>query len=185
MHPQLETVTREFDEAEARLRRPAAEVPPGWWIRRSDPARWSMAECVAHLSLTADTFLPLLRAGLEQARAIGGPAPRRYRRDLAGWLLWRTAGPPVRFRVRTTATFIPEALDSEEGLVDAFLIRQEEQRAVVREADGLPLGRVRITSPFDRRIRYNLYSALTILPRHQHRHLWQAEQVLVDLRSAR
>jgi hypothetical protein len=26
-------------------------------------------------------------------------------------------------------------------------------------------------------VRYNLYSCFTILPRHQHRHLWQAERV--------
>jgi hypothetical protein len=35
---------------------------------------------------------------------------------------------------------------------------------------------VRITSPFNERVRYNVYSALTILAVHQHRHLWQAEQ---------
>jgi len=26
-------------------------------------------------------------------------------------------------------------------------------------------------------VRYNLYACFTILPRHQHRHLWQAERV--------
>jgi hypothetical protein len=55
----------------------------------------------------------------------------------------------------------------------------------VEEADGLALGRIRITSPFDSRLRYNLFSCLTILPRHQQRHIWQAEQVLERLRRAR
>jgi hypothetical protein len=32
-------------------------------------------------------------------------------------------------------------------------------------------------SPFAPGVRYNLYSTLSILPRHQERHLWQAEQV--------
>ena len=41
-----------------------------------------------------------------------------------------------------------------------------------------------IVSPFDGRLRYNLYSCLTILPAHQHRHLWQAERVLEELRIA-
>jgi len=36
---------------------------------------------------------------------------------------------------------------------------------------------VRVTSPFNARVRYNLYACFTILPRHQHRHLWQAERV--------
>jgi hypothetical protein len=54
---------------------------------------------------------------------------------------------------------------------------QRRQVDLVRQAEGLPLGRLWIVSPFDRRIRYNAFACLTILPRHQHRHLWQAEQV--------
>ena len=53
---------------------------------------------------------------------------------------------------------------------------QAEQIAVTREADGLSIDRVKMTSPFNAKIRYNIFSALSILPRHQHRHLWQAEQ---------
>jgi hypothetical protein len=48
---------------------------------------------------------------------------------------------------------------------------------IARDVDGLPVDRIKITSPFDARLKYNLYAALTILPRHQHRHLWQAERV--------
>jgi len=56
---------------------------------------------------------------------------------------------------------------------------------MTREADGLPVDRIRIASPFDARLKYSLYAALTILPRHQHRHLWQAERVLEGLRRVR
>jgi hypothetical protein len=182
MHPQLDAVVREFAGAEARLGRLAGVVPAGWWTRRADPARWSMAECVAHLNLTARAFLPLIRAAIAQARKLGGRPPARYRRDPVGWVLWRTSGPPVRHRVRTTAVFIPQSLTSEAGLLEAFATYQAEQVDAVRQADGLPLQRVRVTSPFDPRIRYSLYSCLTILPPHQHRHLWQAEQVLEQLR---
>jgi hypothetical protein len=34
-----------------------------------------------------------------------------------------------------------------------------------------------VQSPFNEKVKYNLYSCLTILPPHQHRHLWQAEQI--------
>jgi hypothetical protein len=37
---------------------------------------------------------------------------------------------------------------------------------------------VKIGSPFNTRVKYNVFSALSVLPRHQHRHLWQAEQTL-------
>ena len=185
MHPQLATVIRELEGAEARLRALAASVREGWWIRRPDPDRWSIAECVAHLNLASEAYLPLIREAIARARALVRPAPRRFRRDPAGWLLWRTMGPPVRVRVPTAAPFIPQAQTSEAGLLDRFFQLQAEQIEAVRQSDGLPLDRVRVTSPFNAKLRYNLYSCLTILPPHQHRHLWQAERVLEQLQSER
>jgi hypothetical protein len=73
--------------------------------------------------------------------------------------------------------FVPTGTDAPSRLIAEFDRLQEQQVACVREADGLPLGRIKIISPFDVRVKYNLYACLTILPRHQHRHLWQAEQV--------
>ena len=135
-----------------------------------------MAECVAHLNLTSSAYLPLLAEGIARARQIAARAPGRYRRDPVGWLLWKTSGPPVRFRVKTTAAFVPTCSHSPRELISEFDRLQAQQIDCVRNADRLPIGLIRITSPFDARVKYNLYSCLTILPRHQHRHLWQAEQ---------
>lgn len=184
MNAQLQVVAHDFTAAEARLRRLVVDVPAEWWARRADPDRWSMAECVGHLNLTSRAYLPLLRDAIDEGRRLGVPPPARYRRDLVGWIFWRTGGPPVRRRVKTTAPFVPSAAVPVGELLFEFARLQSEQLACVRDADGLPLGRLKIVSPFDRRIRYNLYSCLTILPVHQHRHLWQAEQVLEELRRA-
>ena len=53
---------------------------------------------------------------------------------------------------------------------------QSEVIACVSAAEGLPIDNVKLASPFDARVRYNLYAALTLVPRHQHRHLLQAER---------
>jgi hypothetical protein len=132
---------------------------------------------VEHLNLTADAYLPLLRDALERARRLSGSAPRRYRRDPIGWILWRTQGPPVRRRMKTIPRFLPGSKRPHTELMAEFERLQDDQISCVRAADGLRLGQVWIRSPFDPRIRYNTYSCLTILSRHQHRHLWQAERV--------
>lgn len=176
MHPQLQTIADELRGARERLHALAADLPEHLWNERPDPDRWSAAECVAHLNLTSAAYLPLLHKGLARARALGEPAPRRYRRDPLGWLLWRSMGPPVRLRTRTAAPFVPGEAHAPAELVEEFDRLQEEQLRAVEEADGLPLGRVRVASPFDPRVKYNLFACLGILPRHQHRHLWQAEQ---------
>jgi hypothetical protein len=38
-------------------------------------------------------------------------------------------------------------------------------------------------SPFDSRVRYNLFSAFRIIAAHQRRHLWQAEQAIGSLKD--
>lgn len=179
LHPQISAVVDEFDAARERLHRLAEATPAERWSERADRQRWSVAECVAHLNLTSKAYVPLLRKALTDARAVGPPSlTRRYRRDPVGWALWMTMGPPVRFgRMRTTARFVPSGDLSREAIVGEFDRLQDEQLACVRDASGLSLGDVRVGSPFDQRVSYNLYSCLTILPRHQHRHLWQAEGV--------
>jgi hypothetical protein len=183
VHPQLCAIIDEFNAAQARLHRLVAMAPEESWARRAEPERWSMAECVAHLNLTAAAYIPLLEAALEQGRQIDGQPPRRYRRDVVGWLMWRLIGPPVRHRIRTTVPFVPLAPMPVRELVADFERWQAAQIACVTAADGLQLSRLRIVSPFDARVRYNAYACLTILPRHEHRHLWQAEQVLESLRG--
>jgi hypothetical protein len=185
MRDELQGVVDEFESASVRLRSLARGVKEDIWARRPDPARWSAAECVAHLNLTSAAYLPILADGIERARQLGGAAPRRYRRDLAGWLLWTTMGPPVRFPVQTTAAFVPMGGATLSDLLAEFENRQRQQIAYVQAADGLPLARIKIASPFNARLHYNLYACLTILPRHQHRHLWQAEQACQAVRRQR
>ena len=178
LHPQLQAVANGLLAAQARLHRLAESTPPGSWPARADPDRWSAGECVAHLNLTAIAFLPLIRTALAEAVAIGGGAPARFRRDpRAGCSGVRP--PPVRFRVRTAAQFTTGS-EPLSQLLAAFDRLQQEQLDVVAPADGRPIHMVKITSPFNSRLRYNLYACLTILPPHQERHIWQAEQVLLE-----
>src|SRR2546430_7554086 len=52
MHPQLQLVADEYRSAQARLHDLVRAVPDEQWGKRSDPARWSVVECVAHLNIT-------------------------------------------------------------------------------------------------------------------------------------
>jgi hypothetical protein len=176
MHPQLEAILAELSSVSDRVHRLASAVPDERWWERPAGDGWSVGECIAHLNITARAFRPVVEQALEEARRRMGAVPARYPRGLLGGLLWRVLGRNGRFRVKTAAAFVPPAGASRGETVDEFDRLQAEQAAWVRAADGLPLQRVRIVSPFNGRVRYNLFAALSILARHQARHLWQAEQ---------
>lgn len=185
MHPQLQEIADDFRAAQARLHRLAETFPAELWPVRPEPGRWSVSDCVEHLNRTAEAFLPPVRAAIERGRALSHPAPARYRRDPLGWFLWRIMPPPVRLRVKTTAAFLPAGTAPAAELVARFDELQREQLECVAAGDGLALQKLWIVSPVDGRARYNIFSALSILPRHQHRHLWQAEQVVDELKRRR
>lgn len=178
MHPQLQDLANEFTSARERLHRLASRVPADGWTRRPAPDSWSPAECVAHLNLTSRTFIPQLRDAVREARGLGGAAPSTYRRGVIGWLLWKSMQPGKGMKVKTAPSFVPDSATPPAELLAEFDRLQEEQMELVRSADGLPIHRIRVTSPFNARVKYNAFAALTILPAHQHRHLDQAERAL-------
>ncbi len=183
MRRELSQVIRDFEHAQTRLEKLAENVPDDRWTKRNDPARWSAAECVAHLNLTSAAYLPLIRKAIEEARQL--PRPRRgpYKRDFLGWMFATMTGPLPSIgrarigRVKTTADFVPTGNHPKQLVLAQFKRDQDQLIAMVHEGDGLALDKVLIRSPFGGKIRYNCYSAFTILPRHQERHLQQAERV--------
>jgi hypothetical protein len=175
VHPQLSLVVADLESAAERLRLLDACLPYHAWNARPSPGRWSAAECVAHLNLTSEALLPLVRNALRDARDRHEPAPARYRRNALGWLASKIVAPEGGLKTRTIAAFVPTPAPPVKDMVADFLRLQREIISCVREADGLPLERVTVRSPFHGRMAYNLYAALTLVPRHQHRHLHQAE----------
>jgi DinB family protein len=176
VNAQLEAIVEALAAAAQRVDTLARRLSPIEWSTRPAPGRWSPIECVAHLNLTAEAFLPLLHDGIERARGLRRRPPLRYRRDLRGWLIWHVLKTPGKFRTKTPAAFVPTAGRPPSQTLEAFVRLQGDQTACVQASDGLPVDRVMMVSPFDRRLKYSVYSALTILPAHQHRHLWQAEE---------
>jgi hypothetical protein len=179
--PQLTVIEEQFEQARARLRALVSTTSSETLARRPMPASWSALECVAHLNLTSAAFIPLLRTAIDDAARLGAAAADRYRLDPAGWVVSVLAGPQLRIgpwrigRVATTAPFVPGAELGAADVVATFEQLQDEQIALTRASDGRPIDRVKIPSPFDARVRYSAYSALVVLPRHQTRHLDQAE----------
>ena len=177
MHAQLEAIVDDLQAAEQRLHRLHRSLPRDAWSHPRNPAQWSPVECVAHLNLTSRALLPLLHDGLRHAADIPNRPALRYRRDIVGWMVWTLLAPSNGLRTRTLPAFVPTGDAPLETVCAEFAQLQAEIIACVRSADGLPIDRVLLRSPFDARVRCNLYAALTLIPRHQHRHASQAERV--------
>jgi DinB superfamily len=180
MNSQLRRISIELDAASDRLHRLITDMPERVWTTRPGNDAWSVAECIEHLNLTSRAFIPRLQQAVASA-GIRADA-RRYRRDPIGWIIALSSGPMMRLgrwrlgRVRTTPAFVPAVSPPLDATVAEFDALQNQLRQILRDADGRSIDAVKVASPFDARLSYSAFSALVIIPRHQMRHLDQAEE---------
>jgi hypothetical protein len=182
----LERIAAEFNDAAARAHRLAESVSDAAWLAPPPKGGWSIGECVAHLTLTNERYIPILAESADAAPFHGedDDAPvKPMKRDLTGWLLTKMMEPPVRFRMRTAPAFIPGGSEPRARGLAAFDASQSALLHQVEALDGMDLTTLRVISPFNASLRYSVWSALHILAAHQRRHLWQAEQLRDKLRK--
>jgi hypothetical protein len=178
VHRDLESLACQFEEAQARMYRLTESVDESGWVTKPKEGAWSIDECVAHLTMTNVRYLPLLVEAIDAAPELPVQLLQpRMHRDPVGWTLSRMMEPPVRFQLPTGAEFEPPGAASRSTTVAAFDAAQARVSTLIRELDGLDPTKIRLTSPFNTKLKYSLYSAFHILAAHERRHLWQAEQV--------
>lgn len=176
MHPDLESLDRELAALGERVDRTFGGLDDATLRRRPSPDQWSPSECLMHLVLTTNPYLAKLDR-LYQA-APTGVAVRRFRLGFVGWIMAKSMEPPVRARFKTMPSFVPDADKPAAEVLAAFRSSQAELRKRIQAAEGLDLNRLMVSSPFNAKIRYNVYAAFRILAAHQRRHLWQADRAL-------
>ena len=149
---------------------------------RPNPASWSAAECLSHLSISSALFLPILKGAIDEATRHGWKSKRRPKMDVVGRVLRWFLEPPIRRKMKTQAPFVPKSVRAKAEAFGEFASLQSKVGELLVSSRGLDLGKVKVVSPFEKRLKYNLYSAFRILVAHQRRHLWQAEQAIAALR---
>lgn len=181
MQKQLAKLVESLESAQRKLRTLSDSVSDAAWTRHPAAGGWSAADCVEHLNMTSRAFLPRLREAANEASLMNSPKTEDYRMDFPGRVLAFMMRPMKHIgkfkigRVKTTGEFSPRGGQTREQLLSDFVRLQSDLISLVRTADGLPIDRVKVQSPFGR-MRYNAYSALEIIAQHEHRHLQQAEE---------
>jgi hypothetical protein len=154
---------------------------------RVETGTWSIVECIVHLNLFSEEFVPIIETACNEARVKGWTAESTFKMDFVGKVLKFALEPPSRWKAATRARFEPTIVEPLSEVAPKFYELQNELIRAVRNTSAFDLNRIKIASPASGRVRYNLYSCFLIIAAHQRRHLWQAEQartVLLGNRGA-
>ncbi|MDJ0976135.1 MAG: DinB family protein [Planctomycetota bacterium] len=146
------------------------------------PERWSVAECVGHLSKTMVEHVDKLEAAIKKGRAkgkLGGEAP--YGRGT--WIGRVFLGFLDPDRTKPKKLKAPGQFHGGSADVDPAAVRAEFQAlngrllALLHEAEGLDFGRVKVAPPPTNLVKLSLAQGFQLHRWHHHRHLDQADRV--------
>jgi hypothetical protein len=177
--PSPDDVRQILNDLEANERRAqalVADLDSGSLNWRADDRSWSTAQCLDHLNVANRVYLEAMRPSIEEARR-----QRRMRKGPVrpGWFeRWFVANlePPPKRKLSAPKKIVPAFRGEKDALVAEFRRLHGEIDVLLRESADLDLG-VRFPNPFIPLLRFRAWTGFLVMPAHERRHLWQAEQL--------
>jgi hypothetical protein len=165
-----------FDDLDVRARTVAADLTPQQINWPPAPGSWSIGQCLEHLAIANDHYLPAIEEALDRNRP-DHPVDEIVLRRLSRWFIQTYIEPSDTTRrakaprkISPPSTIGPEVLDR-------LLRGNEHARQVVRRAGAYDVNRIRFKNPFVPLVRFTIGTGLELLSGHERRHLLQAERV--------
>jgi len=160
------------DETAKRLLAGLAKEQLNW---RSAPDSWSVGQCLEHLCIMNEVYLPPISATLKEKP--DSPVEQITPGWFGGWFIRNFAEPTSGSRrVRAPAKIRP-ASQVEVSVLDRFLSGNQSCRDLIVRAGSKNVNRIRFWNPFIPGFRFTIGTGLQIIVSHERRHLLQAERV--------
>jgi hypothetical protein len=177
MNSNMLTLKEELADCRDRAQKLVEGLTQDELTRRPDPCKWSIAECLAHLNVTAGVVQSLIAQAIERGKKdkLFGTGP--FTLGAKGRLLLWIAEPPPKFRLRAPKSVVPPiSIGNPAQVLPDFLKVQDEWERLWKEAEGLDMARVNI-GPRLSLFCCHLSASFPWMMAHQRRHLLQAENV--------
>ena len=139
------------------------------------PEVWSIGQCLEHLCVANEVYLPPLSDALEghQPAAVDEIRPGW----LGRWFIRNYIEPSPETKRAKAPQKIAPAARIEPGILDRFLRGNDTARQLVLRAAPYDVNRIRFRNPFISILRFSVGTGLEVLTRHERRHLLQAERI--------
>lgn len=139
------------------------------------PGSWSIGQCLEHLCITNEAYLPSLSAALQGKP--DSPVEQIAPGLLGGWFIRNFVEPSPNTRRASAPAKIRPTSHVSLSILDRFLADNKSCRELIVGARSKNVNRIRFWNPFIPGLRFNVGAGLEIISSHERRHLLQAERV--------
>lgn len=160
------------DEAAKKLVAGLNEEQLNW---RPAPGSWSVGQCLEHLCITNEAYLPAIVEALrEKADA---PVQQIVPGAFGGWFLRNFIEPSAKGKRAPAPPKIRPTARVGLSVLERFLSGNQSCRETILSARNKDVNRIRFWNPLIKGIRFTVGTGLEIIAGHERRHLLQAERV--------
>jgi len=165
----------EFNAADQRAQELVTALSPEQLNWQSGPGVWSVGQCLEHLCIFNEVYLPAISSSLE-----GKPISRVQEITLglpSRWFIKNYIEPSLQSKHARAPNKIVPGARVERSVLDRFRRSNQAAHELIRHAGVYDVNRIRFKNPFIPAIRFTVGAGLEIVSRHERRHLLQAERV--------
>jgi len=141
-----------------------------------NPYSWSAGECFEHLVITNHEYIPVFEKAARHS--IQNENDYTFKPTFIGKFILKSVMPEFKWKMKTTKSFDPKNSNVDINIVNNFLNQHEQIKELIFKCRGVDLKKVKVQSPFNKLVKYNLGDSFLIIVYHDLRHLQQAEKVV-------
>jgi hypothetical protein len=151
-------------------------------IKRQTPSSWNVLECLEHLNLYGDFYLPEIEAGIKSAKQENEPL---FKPGLLGDYFAKSMLPKEKLnKLKTFKDKNPISTNLDPTAIERFILQQQELIRLLKMAESISLSKIKIKTSISSLIKLKLGDVFRFIINHNIRHLQQAERVLEGTKTA-
>lgn len=149
---------------------------------KENPESWSVLECLEHLNLYGDFYLPEIRRRIQEAKARG--ASPEFKSGLLGNYFAESMLPKEKLnKMKTFKDKNPAGSRLDKTVLSRFIEQQKEMLELLKKAREVNLTKVKTSISITKLIKLRLGDTLRVVIYHNQRHVVQAQNVLKSIQK--
>ena len=149
---------------------------------RENESSWSMLECLEHLNLYGDFYLPQIENNIKKSNT---KADHEFKNGFLGNYFSKSMLPNEKFtKMKTFKSKNPLHAKLDIGIIDRFIKQQTKLLELLNQARNVSLNKVKVQTSISSLIRLKLGDTFQFFINHVIRHLSQIKRIKSTMKCA-
>lgn len=177
----INTLIKRYQDFDDLVKRDFINLNDSELNSKPNPEAWSILECLAHLNLYSEYYIPEIKKVM--SKAAGSSAPEKIKWSWFGKMSVEKIAISNSQKMKTISRMNPANSDLDSSIVEEFLEFNAVLKTLSFDSKSLNYNKKGIRVEFLKILKLNLAETLVFMMEHQNRHLIQAQNVLNKIKS--